>query len=145
MTLELIHTTLPVIAVLSIYVIVRHWHTHWRLGFAGEVIGLAPFMFLWDVMAIFFAINIVLSGVHEFSGHAFLSYPSAPTSTRETVFVSMVCFGALFLTLKFNSGDRFFDPTVAGIREGAIRTLLTLRIIDRIENIAKKITERKRL
>lgn len=144
MNLDVIHLVLPIIAMFSIYVIVGHWHTHWRLGFAGEVIGRAPFMFLWDVMAIFFSINIVLSGVHEFSGHAFLSYPSAPTSTMETGFVSLICFGALFLTLKFNSGDRFFDPTVAGLREGAVRTLLTLRIIDRIESIAKKIIERKR-
>lgn len=140
--MEALHAIFPIVSIISIYVILCHWHMHWRIGLAGEVIGRAPMMFIWDAMAMFCAVNGILLAAHEASGHTLLSYQSAPKSSTETAFVSAACFLALFLIMKFNASDRFFEPTVAGIREGAVRTLLTLRVIDRIEDIAQKMGRR---
>lgn len=140
-----IHFFLPVLSGFCIYVVLAHWIAHRRLGFSGEVIGRAPFMFIWDVMAIFCGLSVMLFAMHEFTGHTLLRYASAPSNSLETGFVSAVCFGALFLIMRFNAADRFFKPDVAGIREGAIRTLLTLRIIDRTEEIVQKAITRSRM
>jgi len=135
-----IQAVLPIASLLSIHVILAHWRVHWQLKFFGEVLGRAPMMFIWDAMAIFCAVSVVALSAHGISGHTFLGYPSAPSSTFQTDFASLACFFSLFLIMKLNAGDRFFVPTVAGIREGVIRTLVTLRLIDRAENLSRRTT-----
>lgn len=120
---------------LSIYVIAMYWRSLLRIGFVGEVVGRAPNMLILDLMSVYAALMVGYWGVHAWTGHALTVFPSAPQTDAGTLLAALACFFVLVLILRFNASDRFTIPTVAGIREAAIRSLLTLRIIDRAEDV----------
>lgn len=133
--MNMIYGILLVPSMLSIYVISAYWTSLRRLGFAGEVIGRAPSMLIFDLVAIYAALMVAYWAAHAWTGYALTLFPTAPQTEGGTFFVALVCFFALATILRLNAGDRFTVPSVAGIKEAAVRSLLTLRIIDRAEEI----------
>lgn len=133
--MNMIYGIILVPSALSVYVIAMYWRSLARIGFAGEVVGRAPNMLIFDLMAIYAALMIGYWSLHAWTGHALTVFPSAPQTDTGTLLAALACFFALVMILRLNAGDRFTTPTVAGIREAAIRSLLTLRIIDRAEDL----------
>lgn len=124
-------------ALMIVFVIVVWWRCQASLGFASEVIGRAPNMLPLDGVAVFLSAMVGYLTVHAWSGYALTFFGPLPaTNAGTTVLATTCCFGAM-LIVGLNRGDRFTVPTVAGLRESAIRTLLTLRILDRAEDILR--------
>ncbi|RMH94404.1 hypothetical protein EBB59_01530 [Lysobacter pythonis] len=128
---------------LSICVIAMYWRSLARIGFVGEVVGRAPNMLIFDLMAIYAALMVGYWSLHAWTGHALTVFPSAPQTDAGTLLAALACFFALVMILRLNAGDRFTTPTVAGIREAAVRSLLTLRIIDHAEDVFRSRVARR--
>lgn len=131
-------------SMLSIYVIASYWRSLSSIGFAGEVIKRAPNMFMFDLMAIYAAVMVGYWALHAWTGFTLPLFASESMTETGNVLIALVCFFALVLILRFNASDRFTEPTAAGIKEAAVRSLLTLRIIERAEEIFRKEIERRR-
>lgn len=141
---ELFLLLVVVPSLLTVYVLGQYWRALQRMGFADEVIGRAPFMFIMDVMTVYAALMVVYLNVHAWTGYSMTLFPSGPVTAGATAFVALTCFGAMSLIMRFNSSDRFSVPTVGGIRESAVRTLLVLRILDHAEQILTPGRDRRR-
>lgn len=133
--MKMIYGILLLPSMLSIYLISMYWISQRRLGFAGEVVRRAPSMLIFDLMAIYTALLVLYWALHAWTEYALTLFPSPPQTENGTFFVALVCFFALTVIFRFNAADRFTVPTVAGIKEAAVRSLLTLRIIDHAEDI----------
>lgn len=124
-------------AFVSVFVIVVWWRSLLAIGFAGEVAGRAPNMLPLDAVSVFLSSMVGYLALHAWSGYELTFFGSLPQSSLGTsVLATVCCLVSMLITLS-NCGDRFTVPTVAGLRESAVRTLLTLRIIDRAEDILK--------
>jgi hypothetical protein len=141
--MNLIYGIILVPSMLSIYVITAYWRSLSRIGFAGEVVGRAPNMLIFDLVAIYAALMVGYWMLHAWSGYALTLFPYAPQTETGTLLVAFVCFSTLVMILRLNAGDRFTVPTVAGIKEAVVRSLLTLRIIDHAEDVFRNETSRR--
>lgn len=141
--MNMIYGVILVPSVLSIYVISAYWVSLRKLGFAGEVVGRAPSMLIFDLVAIYTALLVPYWALHAWTGYALTLFPTAPQTEGGTLFVALVCFFALVVILRLNAGDRFTVPSVAGIKEAAVRSLLTLRIIDHAEDLFRNAITRR--
>lgn len=125
-------------AFLNVFVIAVWWKGLSRLGFAGEVIGREPNMLPLDVVSVFLASMVGYLALHAWSGYELAFFGPLPQDSFGTSTLATICCLASMAVTAVNSGDRFTVPTVAGLRESGIRTLLTLRIIGRAEEIQKR-------
>lgn len=132
------YALLLVPSLLNVYVIVIWWRAVSRLGFTDELIRRAPNMLPLDVVAIFLAAMVGYLAVHAWTGFSLTFFVPLPQSDLGTTVLAMVCCLISLGNAWMNAGDRFSVPTVAGLRESAIRTLVTLRIVDRAEDILKE-------
>lgn len=136
--MSMVYGLILVPAILSVYVIVAYWNALLRMGFSGEVIKHSPSMFLLDVMAIYFAAMVGYWTLHAWTGFTLPLFSTESMTESGNVVVAFTCFFVMFMIMRFNASDRFTEPTAAGIKESAVRSLLTLRIIDRAEEIFQK-------
>ena len=120
---------LPVVALCSFILlgIWRLWVCIDRLGFMSEVLRRAPSMFQGYLLAAVLAIAPLLITTVSWFGIT-LPYQAAPINAYLAAFMSAGCLGGCLLLLK-NTGDRL-ALSWAGSREGALRVVAMLRIID---------------
>ncbi|WP_367847110.1 hypothetical protein [Rhodoferax sp. WC2427] len=108
----------------------RLWACIDRLGFMREVLQRAPLMFQGHLLAAVLAIMPLLIAVVTWSGIN-LPHQTAPMNAYIAAFMSAACLGGCLLLLK-NTGERL-ALSWAGSREGALRVVAMLRIIDAAE------------
>lgn len=126
------YSHLPIVALCTFILIAiwRLWACIDRLGFMREVSRRAPAMFQGHLLAAVFAIMPFLIATVDWFGIT-LPHQAAPINSTLAVFISMACLGSCALLLK-NTGERL-ALSWAGSREGALRVVATLRIIDAAE------------
>lgn len=132
------YALLLVPSLLNVYVILTWWRAVSRLGFTDEIIRRAPNMLPLDVVAIFLAVMVGYLAIHAWTGFSLTFFGPLPQSDLGTTVLAMFCCFISLGNAWMNASDRFSVPTVAGLRESAVRTLVTLRIIDRAEDILKE-------
>lgn len=122
----------PIIALCAFILIAiwRLWVCIDRLGFMREVSRRAPSMFQGHLLAAVFAIMPLLIAAVTWSGIT-LPHQTAPMNAYLAAFMSAACLGGCLLLLK-NTGERL-ALSWAGSREGALRVVAMLRIIDAAE------------
>lgn len=136
--------TLVPVAMLAL-AIIRFWGCLRRLGLAHEVFRRAPNMFALDAVTLFLAAMVGYWAMHSWVGFMLPVFQKEPMAEWETIFMAMLCCFSSLAVGYFNSGDRFNNHTVAGMRESALRTLAALRILDAAELVqAIKIVEANR-
>lgn len=123
---------LPIVALCSFILLAiwRLWVCIDRLGFIREVSRRAPTMFHGHLLAALLAIMPLLIAAVAWSGIT-LPHQSAPMNAHLAAFISAACLGGCLLILK-NTGERI-ALSWAGSREGALRVVAMLRIIDAAE------------
>lgn len=123
---------LPIIA-LSAFILIAIWRL-WvcidRLNFMREVSRLAPSMFHGHLLAAALAIMQFLIAMVSWFGIT-LPQQTAPVNANLAAFISLACLGGCLLLLK-NTGQ-YLALSWAGSREGALRVVAMLRIIDAAE------------
>lgn len=120
-------------ATLMSLAIVRFWYWLRRLGYAGEVVGRAPNMLALDGVSLLMA---ALSGYWSLHGWFGVTLPilqDGPMADWQVSFLAIVTSVACCVVAYFNAGERFIHPSLAGMREAALRTLAALRIIGAVE------------
>ena len=108
----------------------RLWVCIDRLGFIREVLRRAPTMFHCHLLAALLAIMPLLIAAVAWSGIT-LPHQSAPMNAYLAAFMSAACLGGCLLLIK-STGERL-ALSWAGSREGALRVVAMLRIIDAAE------------
>jgi hypothetical protein len=123
---------LPIVALCAFILIAiwRLWVCIDRLGFMREVSRRAPSMFQGHLLAAVLAIMPLLIAAVTWSGIT-LPHQTAPMNAYFAAFMSAACLGGCLLLLK-NTGERL-ALSWAGSREGALRVVAMLRIIDAAE------------
>lgn len=123
---------LPIVALCSFILLAiwRLWICIDRLGFLREVSRLAPTMFHGHLLAALLAIMPLFIAAVAWSDIT-LPHQSAPINAYLAAFMSAACLGGCLLLLK-NTGERL-ALSWAGSREGALRVVAMLRIIDAVE------------
>lgn len=124
-------TLIPV--VLMSLAIVRFWYWVRRFGYVGEVISRAPNMFALDGVSLLMAVLSVYWSLQGWFGFTLPFLQAGPMADWQVTFMAIVTSGACCLLAYFNAGSRFVHPNMAGMREAALRVLVTLRILDAIE------------
>lgn len=124
-------TLLP--AVLMSLAIVRFWSWLRRLGYAGEVVTRAPNMLALDGVSLLLAALSAYWTLHSWFGVTLPILENGLMADWQVTFMAMVSSIACCAVAYFNAGDRFVHPSIAGMREAALRTLAALRIIDAVE------------
>jgi hypothetical protein len=128
----MLYLTLIPAALMSL-AIVRFWYWLHRLGYTGEVVGRAPNMLALDGVSLLMA---ALSGYWSLHGWFGLTLPllqDGPMADWQVAFLAIVTSVGCCVVAYFNAGERFTHPSLAGMREAALRTLAALRIIDAVE------------
>lgn len=128
----MLYLTLIPAALMSL-AIVRFWYWLRRLGYAGEVVGRAPNMLALDGVSLLMA---ALSGYWSLHGWFGVTLPilqDGPMADWQVTFMAIVTSVACCVVAYVNAGERFTHPSLAGMREAALRTLAALRIIDALE------------
>jgi hypothetical protein len=77
-----------------------------------------------------------LSGYWSLHGWFGVTLPllqDGPMADWQVTFLAIVTSVACCVVAYFNAGERFIHPSLAGMREAALRTLAALRIIDAVE------------
>ena len=120
---------LPIVALCSFILLAiwRLWVCIDRLGFMREVLCRAPSMFQGHLLAAVLAIAPLLIATVSWFGIT-LPYQTTPMNAYLAAFMSAACLGGCLLLLK-NTGERL-ALSWAGSREGALRVVAMLRIID---------------
>lgn len=113
--------------------IMRFWRCLRRLGYAGEVIGHAPSMLAFDGVSLLMAALTGYWSLHSWFGITLPILQSGPMAEWQVTFMALVCSIACCAVAYFNAGERFVHPSLAGMREAALRTLAAHRIIDAVE------------
>lgn len=126
-----------------VFAIVQYWRSLANLGFAGEVIGKAPNMLPLDSVAVLLGLMVGYWGLHSSTGLMLPGLQSQPLSEVGCQLMAMLCCFGSMAVCYFNSGDRFTTPTVAGMREAAITTVVTLRILDSAEAVVREAISRR--
>ncbi len=123
---------LPIVALCSFILLAiwRLWICIDRLGFMREVSRRAPTMFHGHLLAAVLAIMPLLIAAVAWSGIT-LPHESTPINAYLAASMSAACLGGCLLLLK-NTGERL-ALSWAGSREGALRVVAILRIIDAAE------------
>lgn len=124
-------TLLP--AVLMSLAIVRFWYWLRRLGYAGEVVGHVPNMLALDGVSLLMAALSAYWSLHGWFGVTLPILQDDPMADWQVTFMAIVSTCACCVVAYFNAGQRFVHPSMAGMREAALRTLAALRIIDAVE------------
>lgn len=124
-------TLIPVV-MLSI-AILRYWRSLQRLGHVKEVVGHAPNMLALDAVSLLMAALTAYWSLHSWFGITLSILQRGPMAEWQVTFMAMVSCIASCAIAYVNAGERFTHPTVAGMREAALRTLAAHRIIDAIE------------
>lgn len=123
---------LPIVA-LCLFILLAIWRL-WvcidRLGFMSEVSRRAPSMFQGHLLAAVLAIMPLLIATVSWFGIT-LPQQTSPMNAYLAAFISAACLGGCLLLLK-NTGERL-ALSWAGSREGALRVVAILRIIDAAE------------
>jgi hypothetical protein len=120
-------------AVLMSLAIVRYWHWLRRLGYAGEVVGHVPNMLALDGVSLLMAALSAYWSLHGWFGVTLPILQDGPMADWQVTFMAIVSTGACCAVAYFNAGQRFVHPSMAGMRDAALRTLAALRIIDAVE------------
>ena len=123
---------LPIVALCSFILLAiwRLWVCIDRLGFMSEVSRRAPSMFQGHLLATVLAIMPLLIATVSWFGIT-LPQQTSPMNAYLAAFMSAACLGSCLLLLK-NTGERL-ALSWAGSREGALRVVAMLRIIDAAE------------
>lgn len=108
----------------------RLWVCIDRLGFMREVTRRAPSMFQGHLLAAVLAIAPLLIATVAWSGIT-LPHQPAPMNAYLAAFMSAACLGGCLLLLK--NAFEYLALSWAGSREGALRVVAMLRIIDAAE------------
>jgi hypothetical protein len=124
-------TLIPVV-MLSI-AIVRYWRSLQRLGHVKEVISHAPNMLALDGVSLLLAALTAYWSLHSWFGITLPILQRGPMAEWQVTFMAVVSCIASCAIAYVNAGERFTHPTVAGMREAALRTLAAHRVIDAIE------------
>ena len=120
-------------AALMSLAIVRYWYWLRRLGYAGEVVGHAPNMLALDGVSLLMAALSAYWSLHGWFGVTLPILQDGPMADWQVTFMTIVSTCACCAVAYFNAGQRFVHPSMAGMREAALRTLAALRIIDAVE------------
>lgn len=123
---------LPLVALCSFILlsIWRLWVCIDRLGSMREVSRRAPSMFQGHLLAAVFAIMPFLIATVDWFGIT-LPRQTSPINAYVAAFISAACLGGCLLLLK-NTG-KYLALSWEGSREGALRVVAMLRIIDAAE------------
>lgn len=113
--------------------ITRFWRCLRRLGYAGEIVGRAPNMLPLDGVSLLMAALTGYWSLHSWFGVTLPILQNGPMAEWQVTFMALVCSIACCAVAYFNAGERFVHPSVAGMREAALRTLAAHRIIDAAE------------
>lgn len=125
------------------FLIYQYWRSLTNLGFASEVIRGLPNMLPLDAVAVLLGLMVAYWGLHSGTGFMLTFLQSQPLSEVACQAMAMLCcFGSMAICF-VNSGDRFTTPTVAGVREAAVRTVVTLRILDSAEAVVREAESRR--
>lgn len=124
--------TLVPVVMLSI-AIVRYWRSLQRLGHVKEVVGHAPNMLALDAVSLLMAALTAYWSLHSWFSITLPILQRGPMAEWQVTFMAVVSCIASCAIAYVNAGERFTHPTVAGMREAALRTLAAHRIIDAIE------------
>lgn len=125
-------------SLINVFVIVTFWRSLAKLGFTDEVIKRAPNMLPLDGVAVLLCAMVGYLALHSWTGLSLEFADTAPNSVIGTTLIATICCLTAMGITRYNSGDRFTTPTVVGIKESVVRTLLTLRVIDRAEEILRR-------
>jgi hypothetical protein len=120
---------------LQSFLIVRFWRSLANLGFASEVISRAPSMLPLDAVSGLLAAMVAYWGLHTWTGFMLPILQREPFGDGASMFMAMLCCFSSMAVTYFNASDRFTTPTLAGMRESAVRTVVTLRILDTAEDV----------
>ena len=120
-------------AVMMSLAITRFWFCLRRLGYAGEVVGRAPNMLALDGVSLLMAALTGYWSLHSWFGVTLPILQNGPMPEWQVTFMATVCSVACCAVAYFNAGERFVQPSLAGMREAALRTLMALRVIDAVE------------
>ncbi|WP_252958953.1 hypothetical protein [Pseudomonas simiae] len=123
---------LPILAVCSALLLDmrRFWICIYRMGSLREVGRRAPALLLGDILVASLTFLPFLIAAIDWFGIP-LPYQEGPVSPKIAAVLSVGCLGGALLVLR-DSGNRFAGHW-AGTREGALRTVAALRIIDAAE------------
>lgn len=113
--------------------ITRFWRCLRRLGYAGEVIGRAPNMLALDGVSLLMAALAGYWSLHSWFGVTIPILKNGPMAEWQVTLMATACSVACCVVAYFNAGERFVHPSLAGMREAALRTLAAQRIIDAVE------------
>lgn len=123
---------LPIVALCSFILLAiwRLWVCIDRLGFMREVSRRAPTMFHGHLLAALLSSMPLLIAAVAWSGIT-LPHQTAPMNAYLAAFMSAACLGGCLLLLKSTGGS--LALSWAGSREGALRVVSMLRVIDAAE------------
>jgi hypothetical protein len=125
-----IHIPVLIVCFMLLSSMWRFWSCIGRMGFTREIGRRAPTLVQRDILAaVLAAVPFVLATV-DWLGIT-LPRQEEALSPLVAAFGSLACIGGAIFTLQ-HSGDRFAGHW-AGSREGALRTVAALRIIDAAE------------
>ena len=125
-----IHIPLIIVSFCVLLAIWRFWYCINHLGFTREVGRRAPQLAQGDILAVTFAAQPFVLAIFDWF-QIMLPNWSAPIPSGLTAFMSIACLGCCAYVLR-NSTERIAGHWV-GTREGALRTVAALRIIDAAE------------
>lgn len=125
-----IHLPIIALSALILTAIWRLWVCIDRLNLMREVSRKAPSMFHGHLLSATLAIMQFLIAIVSWFGIT-LPQQTAPMNTNLAAFISLLCLAGCFLLLK-NTGQ-YLALSWAGSREGALRVVAMLRIIDAAE------------
>ncbi len=103
------------------------WHTIYKMGFVKTVMRRDHGLFVYDVFIAFFGLWSVYCVVAGWIGYSPIH--GKTLTPWETTFYPLVTF-SIFVGMIYRHGMRLLQPTWAGSRESALRTLAMLEIID---------------
>lgn len=137
------YVLLAVPAAILLFLMFAYWQALYRMGYLDQVIEKVPTQLPTDAATALLILFVFNFGVHASSGHSLLmEIDTSPAQTRVAAFLTLM--GALLLA-RFNAWDRFTTPTLVGMREAAVASLIALSIIERGEDIARKDRANRRL
>ena len=115
----------------------------YRMGYLDEVIAKVPNLLPMDAVTALLILFVFNYGLHDVSGHSlFMQIDTSPAQTRVAAFLTLM---AALSVARFSAWNRFTVPTLTGMREAAVFSLIALRIIERGEDIARKDRANRRL
>lgn len=137
------YVLLAVPAAMLLFLIFAYWQALYRMGYMDEVIAKVPNRLPTDAAVTLLTLFLFNYGFYASSGHSLLmEIDTSPAQTRLAAFATLL---AALLVTRFNAWDRFTKPTLVGMREAAVASLIALRIIERGEDIARKDRANRRL